>query len=88
MTYNGVGLKRQPLSAISPRAIAPIYLDDIEERIVRSLGEKPRSSISEVAKDVSINRSTASKYLYVLKAKRKADFHQVGPVKLWCLEGS
>ena len=88
MVYTGVGLKRQPLSAIIPQAKEQIYLDDIEDRIVRSLGAKPRSSISEIAREVSVNRSTASKYLYVLKAKGKADFRQVGPVKLWCLEES
>ncbi|MEK6920009.1 MAG: helix-turn-helix domain-containing protein, partial [Thermoproteota archaeon] len=59
-----------------------------EEKIIRSLSEKPRSSISEVARELSVNRSTASKYLYVLRAKRKVNYRQVGPVKLWSLEVS
>ncbi len=56
---------------------------DIEGRIVESLGGRPGSSISEIAKWLSINRSTASKYLHVLKAKGVVDCRQVGPVKLW-----
>ena len=61
-------------------------LEIIEERIISSLGDKPNSSISEIAKDLKVNRSTASKYLHVLRAKRKVAFRQVGPVKLWSLE--
>jgi predicted transcriptional regulator len=61
-------------------------LEVIEERIISSLGDKPNSSISEIAKDLRVNRSTASKYLHVLRAKRKVAFRQVGPVKLWSLE--
>ena len=62
-------------------------LDHIENKIVHSLGERPSSSIGEIAKDLRVNRSTASKYLHVLRAKRKVNFRQVGPVKLWSLEG-
>ena len=61
-------------------------LDIIEERIISSLGDKPNSSISEIAKDLKVNRSTASKYLHVLRAKKRVAFRQVGPVKLWSLE--
>jgi predicted transcriptional regulator len=61
-------------------------LEVIEERIISSLGDKPNSSISEIAKDLRVNRSTASKYLHVLRAKKKVAFRQVGPVKLWSLE--
>jgi predicted transcriptional regulator len=61
-------------------------LEVIEERIITSLGDKPNSSISEIAKDLRVNRSTASKYLHVLRAKKKVAFRQVGPVKLWSLE--
>jgi predicted transcriptional regulator len=61
-------------------------LDVIEERIISSLGDKPNSSISEIARDLRVNRSTASKYLHVLRAKKKVAFRQVGPVKLWSLE--
>ncbi len=68
--------------------IGPVALDDIEQRIVQSLDEKPSSSISEVAARLSINRSTASKYLHVLKAKGRVDCRQVGPVKLWSVGGS
>jgi predicted transcriptional regulator len=64
-----------------------ILLEVIEERIISSLGDKPNSSISEIAKDLRVNRSTASKYLQVLRAKKKVAFRQVGPVKLWSLEG-
>jgi hypothetical protein len=56
---------------------------DIEGRIVQSLDGRPGSSISEIAKWLSINRSTASKYLHVLKAKGLVHCRQVGPVKLW-----
>ena len=63
-----------------------ILLEVIEERIITSLGDKPNSSISEIAKDLRVNRSTASKYLHVLRAKKKVAFRQVGPVKLWSLE--
>jgi predicted transcriptional regulator len=62
-------------------------LDVIEERIISSLGDKPNSSISEIAKDLRVNRSTASKYLHVLRARKRVSFRQVGPVKLWSLEG-
>ncbi len=62
------------------------YLDELEERIVRSLAAKPSSSISEVARELCVNRSTASKYLHVLRAKRRVHFRQIGPVKLWSLE--
>jgi len=61
-------------------------LEVIEERIISSLGDKPNSSISEIAKDLRVNRSTASKYLHVLRAKKKVAFRQVEPVKLWSLE--
>ena len=61
-------------------------LEVIEERIISSLGDKPNSSISEIAKDLRVNRSTASKYLHVLRAKKKVAYRQVGPVKLWSLE--
>lgn len=88
MVNTGVGLKRQPLSVINSRPKEPTYPDEIEEKIIRSLSEKPRSSISEVARELSVNRSTASKYLYVLRAKRKVNYRQVGPVKLWSLEVS
>jgi predicted transcriptional regulator len=64
------------------------HLDLIENKIVNSLGERPSSSIGEIAKTLKMNRSTASKYLHVLKAKRKVNFRQVGPVKLWSLEGT
>jgi predicted transcriptional regulator len=64
------------------------HLDIIENKIVHSLGERPGSSIGEIAKDLRVNRSTASKYLHVLRAKRKVNFRQVGPVKLWSLEGT
>lgn len=87
MVIAGAGLKRQPLSANNTPS-KPAYPDEIEERIILSLSEKPSSSISEIARELSVNRSTASKYLYVLKAKRKVDFRQIGPVKLWSLEGS
>ncbi|HZF21107.1 MAG TPA: helix-turn-helix domain-containing protein [Dongiaceae bacterium] len=62
-------------------------LDIIEDKIVHSLGERPSSSIGEIARELRVNRSTASKYLHVLRAKRKVNFRQVGPVKLWSLEG-
>jgi predicted transcriptional regulator len=58
----------------------------IENKIVNCLGETPGSSIGEIARELRVNRSTASKYLHVLKAKRKVNFRQVGPVKLWSLE--
>jgi predicted transcriptional regulator len=61
-------------------------LDHIENKIVDSLGVRPSSSIGEIAKSLRVNRSTASKYLHVLKAKRKVNCRQVGPVKLWSLE--
>lgn len=76
------------MATVSPRSKELSYMYDIEGRIVQSLSGKPRSSISEVARELSINRATASKYLYVLKAKRRVDFQQVGPVKLWSLEDS
>lgn len=60
--------------------------DQIEGKIVHSLGERPGSSIGEIAKDLRVNRSTASKYLHVLRAKKRVNFRQVGPVKLWSLE--
>jgi predicted transcriptional regulator len=62
------------------------YLDEMEERIVRSLATKPGSSISEIARELSVNRSTASKYLHVLRAKKRVQLRQIGPVKLWSLE--
>ena len=64
------------------------HLDLIENKIVHSLGERPASSIGEIAKELQVNRSTASKYLHVLRAKRRVNFRQVGPVKLWSLEGA
>ena len=63
-----------------------IPLEIIEDKIIHSLGDKPSSSIVEIAKELSVNRSTASKYLHVLKAKRLVRYRQVGPVKLWSLE--
>jgi predicted transcriptional regulator len=88
MVSTAAGLWRQPMATVSPSSKESDYLDDIEGRIIQSLSGKPRSSISEVARELSVNRSTASKYLYVLKAKKKVDFQQVGPVKLWSLEDS
>ncbi len=81
------GLTRRPLLAIGVSG-KDGYLDEIEERIVRSLAAKPSSSISEIARELSVNRSTASKYLHVLRAKRRVHFRQIGPVKLWSLEGA
>src|SRR5437764_7790834 len=52
------------------------HLDIIENKIVHSLGERPGSSIGEIAKELRVNRSTASKYLHVLRAKRKVNFRQ------------
>lgn len=63
-----------------------IPLEIIEDKIIHSLGDKPSSSIVEIAKELRVNRSTASKYLHVLKAKRLVRYRQVGPVKLWSLE--
>ena len=62
------------------------HSDPIEGKIVHSLGVRPGSSIGEIARDLRVNRSTASKYLHVLRAKRRVNFRQVGPVKLWSLE--
>ena len=64
------------------------HLELIEGKIVNSLGQRPGSSIGEIARELRVNRSTASKYLHVLKAKKRVTFRQVGPVKLWSLEGS
>ncbi len=61
-------------------------LDIVENKIVHSLSERPGSSIGEIARYLRMNRSTASKYLHVLKAKKRVNFRQVGPVKLWSLE--
>ena len=84
MISTSVDLTRKSLLNINePTNGSPLEL--IEERIISSLGDKPNSSISEVAKDLRVNRSTASKYLHVLRAKKKVAFRQVGPVKLWSL---
>src|SRR2546430_4038152 len=61
-------------------------LDLIEDKIVHTLGERPSSSIGDIAIDLRVNSFTASKYLHVLRAKRMVTFRQVGPVKLWSLE--
>ncbi len=79
---------RRPLATASSHILRENHSEGIEERIVRSLSARPSSSISEIAKELSVNRSTASKYLQVLKAKRAARFRQIGPVKLWSLEES
>ena len=76
--------RKSELNITHPTSV--ILLDVIEERIISSLGDKPNSSISEIAKDLKVNRSTASKYLHVLRAKKRVAFRQVGPVKLWSLE--
>ena len=74
------------IPVITPTRIDADNLDHIENKIVHSLGERPSSSIGEIAKSVKVNRSTASKYVHVLKAKRRVNCRQVGPVKLWTLE--
>ncbi len=74
------------LSSIVSRWKGLAGFDEIEERIIRSLSERPSSSISEIARELNVNRSTASKYLHVLQAKKKVQLRQVGPVKLWSLE--
>ncbi len=79
---------RRPLATISSHFERKNYAEGIEDRIVRSLADRPSSSISEIAKELNVNRSTASKYLQVLRAKRAVRFRQVGPVKLWSLEES
>lgn len=87
MIIRGDGLNRQ--SRLTVRLdLENDRLDLIEDKIVQSLGERPSSSISEIAKELQVNRSTASKYLHVLKAKKRVCFRQVGPVKLWSLEAS
>jgi DNA-binding MarR family transcriptional regulator len=89
MMNGKVDCLREALSLVkTASSFGPAALDDIEQRIVQSLGEKPSSSISEVAERLSINRSTASKYLHVLKAKGRVACRQVGPVKLWSVGGS
>jgi predicted transcriptional regulator len=85
MISTTVDLTRKSLLNINDSTNGTL-LEAIEERIINSLGDKPNSSISEIAKDLRVNRSTASKYLHVLRAKKKVAFRQVGPVKLWSLE--
>ncbi len=86
MISTSADLTRKSLLNINDSSNGTLLLEVIEERIISSLGEKPNSSISEIAKDLRVNRSTASKYLHVLRAKKKVAFRQVGPVKLWSLE--
>ena len=85
MISTSVDLTRKSLLNINDSSNGTL-LEVIEERIISSLGDKPNSSISEIAKDLRVNRSTASEYLHVLRAKKKVAFRQVGPVKLWSLE--
>lgn len=80
------GCLRRPLSTLGSHLTGSGHLDELEERIIRSLSQRPSSSISEIAKELRVNRSTASKYLHVLRAKKKVQLRQVGPVKLWSLE--
>ena len=86
MVSTSADLTRKSLLNINDSSNGTLLLEVIEERIISSLGDKPNSSISEIAKDLRVNRSTASKYLHVLRAKKKVAFRQVGPVKLWSLE--
>ncbi len=86
MISTSADLTRKSLLNINDSSNGTVLLEVIEERIISSLGDKPNSSISEIAKDLRVNRSTASKYLHVLRAKKKVAFRQVGPVKLWSLE--
>ena len=86
MVSTSADLTRKSLLNINDSSNGTLLLEVIEERKINSLGEKPNSSISEIAKDLRVNRSTASKYLHVLRAKKKVAFRQVGPVKLWSLE--
>ncbi|TMI32262.1 ArsR family transcriptional regulator [Candidatus Bathyarchaeota archaeon] len=86
MVNTSADLTRKSLLNINDSSNGTLLLEVIEERIISSLGDKPNSSISEIAKDLRVNRSTASKYLHVLRAKKKVAFRQVGPVKLWSLE--
>ena len=86
MISTSADLTRKSLMNINDSSNSTLLLEVIEERIISSLGDKPNSSISEIAKDLRVNRSTASKYLHVLRAKKKVAFRQVGPVKLWSLE--
>ncbi|TMI59238.1 ArsR family transcriptional regulator [Candidatus Bathyarchaeota archaeon] len=86
MISTSADLTRKSLMNINDSSNSTLLLEVIEERIINSLGDKPNSSISEIAKDLKVNRSTASKYLHVLRAKKKVAFRQVGPVKLWSLE--
>ena len=86
MINTSAELTRKSLLNINDSSNGTLLLEVIEERIISSLGDKPNSSISEIAKDLRVNRSTASKYLHVLRAKKKVAFRQVGPVKLWSLE--
>ncbi len=86
MIIKGDGLSRQSLLTVRLDSESSRF-ELIEDKIMQSLGEKPSSSISEIARELRVNRSTASKYLYVLRAKKKVLFRQVGPVKLWSLEG-
>lgn len=84
ITYGGSFWR--PLSTIGTHFMESSHLEEIEERIIHSLSQRPSSSISEIARELRVNRSTASKYLHVLRAKRKVQVRQVGPVKLWSLE--
>ena len=86
MVNTSADLTRKSLLNINDSSNGTLLLEVIEERIISSLGDKPNSSISEIAKDLRVNSSTASKYLHVLRAKKKVAFRQVGPVKLWSLE--
>ena len=86
MISSSADLTRKSLLNINDSSNGTLLLEVIEERIISSLGDRPNSSISEIAKDLRVNRSTASKYLHVLRAKKRVAFRQVGPVKLWSLE--
>ena len=57
-----------------------------QERILNLLSGEGYLTTSEVAEHLKISRTTAIKYLEILKAKGKVDFKKAGPSKLWFLK--
>ncbi len=61
--------------------------ENIKQYIVKLLSRKPYGlTIEEVSKQLKINRSTASKYLFALQSERTIVVRDIGKAKLHYLK--
>jgi predicted transcriptional regulator len=60
--------------------------DDLEKKICELLGKK-LLSVSQISKELSINRAMAAGYLEALRSQGKLDLYRVGKSNVYMISG-